>query len=587
MKKLLISMLSVLLLAACGSDDGGGNGGSFIPPSQNERNQTAYADNENTGGGGFTFTANAAWTATVTEVQPEAAVSPQALKVAKSSTAETGNNVVWLRLYVGDRESYSGPAGQTTLRIELDQNYTGERREATITIRSGNNTFTVTVVQEANKQDGSANVDPNPVTAVNVDKETLSLEVGGTTTLTATVTPADATIKSVKWSSSNPSVAEVHPVTGLVTAVGGGTSVVYATSSSNSGAADSCLVTVAGGGSTPTGVRFVTAITESAQFTSDYYSNEDNGMTYNPFNYEFKYDEENRLKEYIVSYKSGSQYDVLTLDYSIMDEIRLIRGSEDSWTYALNAQGYVSRGVYSDLYGDKESIVPQYDEDGYMTGAAYSNIWDENETYDMTWADGNMVRWTSQATDSEHSEEDEYREGVSEFSQYANNTRTSIDLNAFFFGLLDNDNLFEYSNDNPENILAMAWRFGKPSKNYMTARHLNLDEESGIWIDEIYTESTLPEAGEVIYTSHDRSWYGNGEWTMDGDGFPVAFTRKVRVAKTERVYNGIKTQVYPVDEYEAQEWLHLYGEGPYYRIGTEFPVTEAYDTYTWTITYKQ
>lgn len=46
MKKLLISMLSVLLLAACGSDDEGGGGGSFIPPSQEERNQTAYADNE-------------------------------------------------------------------------------------------------------------------------------------------------------------------------------------------------------------------------------------------------------------------------------------------------------------------------------------------------------------------------------------------------------------------------------------------------------------------------------------------------------------------------------------------------------------
>ena len=578
MKKLLISMLSVLLLAACG------NGGSFIPPSQNERNQTAYADNENTGGGGFTFTANAAWTATVTEVQPEAAVSPQALKVAKSSTAETGNNVVWLRLYVGDRESYSGPAGQTTLRIELDQNYTGERREATITIRSGNNTFTVTVVQEANKQDGSANVDPNPVTAVNVDKETLSLEVGGTATLTATVTPADATIKSVKWSSSNPSVAEVNPVTGFVTAVGGGTSVVYATSSSNSGAADSCLVTVAGGGSTPTGVRFVTAITESAQLSSDYYS-EKNGRTYNPYNYEFKYDESNRLKEYyIYKGKDGSLFEKLMLDYSIKDEVKV---SEDyyeyPWIFKLNAQGQVSEASTNDGY-TWERISVEYDADGYISGATRESDMDSAETYNFEWADGNMVRWVCPTNEPEYNDD---REGVSEFSPYLNNTLTSIDLNAFFFGLLENDDLFNSPNDDETNIVAMAGLFGKPSKNYMTARHLNLNEETGNWDVKIYTESTLPQVGEVLSMYYDRKWYIKGEWTMDGDGFPVAFTRKVRVEKTQRVYNGVKEQVYPADEYMAEEWLHMYGEGPYYTIEFDYPETVAYDTFTWKISYKK
>ena len=584
MKKLLISMLSVLLLAACGSDDGGGNGGSFIPPSQNERNQTAYADNENTGGGGFTFTANAAWTATVTEVQPEAAVSPQALKVAKSSTAETGNNVVWLRLYVGDRESYSGPAGQTTLRIELDQNYTGERREATITIRSGNNTFTVTVVQEANKQDGSANVDPNPVTAVNVDKETLSLEVGGTATLTATVTPADATIKSVKWLSSNPSVAEVHPVTGFVTAVGGGTSVVYATSSSNSGAADSCLVTVAGGGSTPTGVRFVTAITESAQLSSDYYS-EKNGRTYNPYNYEFKYDESNRLKEYyIYNGKDGSLFEKLMLDYSIKDEVKV---SEDSyeypWIFKLNAQGQVSEASTNDGY-TWERISVEYDADGYISGATRESDMDSAETYNFEWADGNMVRWVCPTNEPEYNDD---REGVSEFSPYLNNTLTSIDLNAFFFGLLENDDLFNSPNDDETNIVAMAGLFGKPSKNYMVARSLSTGAEMDNSPVKIYTESTLPQVGEVLSTYYDRKWYIKGEWTMDGDGFPVAFTRKVRVEKTERVYNGVKKQVYPESEYMVEEWLHMYGEGPYYTIEFDYPETVAYDTFTWKISYKK
>lgn len=584
MKKLLISMLSVLFLAGCGSDDEGGGGGSFIPPSQKERNQTAFADNENTGGGGFTFTANAAWTATVTEVPTAAEAALPVGKAVKSQTAEAGNNVVWLRLYVGDKESYNGPAGPTTLRIELDQNYTGERREATITIRSGNNTFTVTVVQEANKQDGSANVDPNPVTAVNVDKETLSLEVGGTATLTATVTPADATIKSVKWSSSNPSVAEVNPVTGFVTAVGGGTSVVYATSSSNSGAADSCLVTVAGGGSTPTGVRFVTAITESAQLSSDYYS-EKNGRTYNPYNYEFKYDESNRLKEYyIYKGKDGSLFEKLMLDYSIKDEVKV---SEDyyeyPWIFKLNAQGQVSEASTNDGY-TWERISVEYDADGYISGATRESDMDSAETYNFEWANGNMVRWVCPTNEPEYNDD---REGVSEFSPYLNNTLTSIDLNAFFFGLLENDDLFNSPNDDETNIVAMAGLFGKPSKNYMTARHLNLNEETGNWDVKIYTESTLPQVGEVLSTYYDRKWYIKGEWTMDGDGFPVAFTRKVRVEKTERVYNGVKKQVYPADEYMAEEWLHMYGEGPYYTIEFDYPETVAYDTFTWKISYKK
>lgn len=583
-KYLLLMLLPVLLFAGCGGDDDGGGGGSFIPPSQEERNQTAYADNENTGGGGFTFTANAAWTATVTEVPTVAEAALPVGKAVKSQTAEAGNNVVWLRLYVGDKESYNGPAGPTTLRIELDQNYTGERREATITIRSGNNTFTVTVVQEANKQDGSANVDPNPVTAVNVDKETLSLEVGGTATLTATVTPADATIKSVKWSSSNPSVAEVNPVTGFVTAVGGGTSVVYATSSSNSGAADSCLVTVAGGSSTPTGVRFVTAITESAQLSSDYYS-EKNGRTYNPYNYEFKYDESNRLKEYyIYNGKDGSLFEKLMLDYSIKDEVKV---SEDSyeypWIFKLNAQGQVSEASTNDGY-TWERISVEYDADGYISGATRESDMDSAETYNFEWADGNMVRWVCPTNEPEYNDD---REGVSEFSPYLNNTLTSIDLNAFFFGLLENDDLFNSPNDDETNIVAMAGLFGKPSKNYMVARSLSTGAEMDNSPVMIYTESTLPQVGEVLSTYYDRKWYIKGEWTMDGDGFPVAFTRKVRVEKTQRVYNGVKKQVYPVDEYMAQEWLHMYGEGPYYTIEFDYPETVAYDTFTWKISYKK
>lgn len=242
-------MLSAATILAGCSKDEGGNGDPFTPPIQEQLTQSAYADNENTGGG-FSFTADAPWTATVNEVQAQApALASVQVKSDTRAADNNSNNVVWLKLYNGNSEAYSGRAGTITLRIEIDQNYTGERREAQITIRSGNNTFTVTVVQEGIKQDGSQNEPPVKVTKITLDKTELSLESGAKATLTATVEPADATIKSVIWSSSNPEVVNVNPVTGEITAIANGLATVTATSSSNKEVSASCAVTV--GGSDP------------------------------------------------------------------------------------------------------------------------------------------------------------------------------------------------------------------------------------------------------------------------------------------------------------------------------------------------
>ncbi len=70
-------MLStVMILAGCSKNEGG-EGEPFTPPAQEQLTQNAYADNENTGGG-FSFTADAPWTATVDEVKPQAPASVQA-----------------------------------------------------------------------------------------------------------------------------------------------------------------------------------------------------------------------------------------------------------------------------------------------------------------------------------------------------------------------------------------------------------------------------------------------------------------------------------------------------------------------------
>lgn len=67
------------------------------------------------------------------------------------------------------------------------------------------------------------------VTGVTVDKTNLAMDVlGAPATLKATITPTDATIKTVTWSSSDPSIAMVD-ANGVVTAKGQGTATITVT----------------------------------------------------------------------------------------------------------------------------------------------------------------------------------------------------------------------------------------------------------------------------------------------------------------------------------------------------------------------
>ena len=123
-----------------------------------------------------------------------------------------GYNTIWIALF--------SDANRTYKIVATDK--AGNRTEKTITVYDG--TYVI------------------PVTGVSLDESSITLDVGGNQTLTATVTPEDATNKKVRWSSDNEDVATVSE-DGVVTAVAGGTAVITATTHDGLFTA-SCTVTV-------------------------------------------------------------------------------------------------------------------------------------------------------------------------------------------------------------------------------------------------------------------------------------------------------------------------------------------------------
>ena len=125
-------------------------------------------------------------------------------------------------------------------------------------VANGNTTITATAADGSGKKDICAvtvNIpkpaDPTPtptpsvvkVSSVSLNQSSLSLtKKGQTARLSATVSPSNATNKSINWSSSNSNVATVS--NGVVTAVGNGSATITATAADGSGKRASCSVTV-------------------------------------------------------------------------------------------------------------------------------------------------------------------------------------------------------------------------------------------------------------------------------------------------------------------------------------------------------
>lgn len=503
-KQLFLLMLSVAFIFT-GCDNEKGENGIFTPPAQEQLTQNAYADNENTGGG-FSFTTGARWKATVEEVKLQEANSA-ALQTKSFDTESNGSNVVWLKLYNGNKEAYSGDAGNITLRIEIDQNYTGERREATITIRTGNNTFTVTVVQEGTKQDGSQNEAPVKVTEISLDKTELSLKRGDKTVLTASVKPEDATIKSVIWSSSNYEVAGVHPLTGEVVAIADGRATITATSSSNKAISASCAVVV--GDSEPVipeNYAYITKIERKVKYwnilSSEQQDEED-------ATYTFEYDAQNRVSSYTIDMVPTNEPDaalrlVSKIDYSSRNYLHIV----DRWTeqetqetqtqtydILLNDKGYIKEGK-SHPYYDYENAdafytyTMDYNNEDCLSRIAYNDTW-KTFVYKDGVISGGAYHY---GDDGEQGEESGFDKN---FSQVPND-KLNLDINILFMPTLLSEETLAGEVPGRLGRLALLRLAGRGCARYVTA---NIG-----WEDDMAESAGnlgYPNPGEVIHVSHE------------------------------------------------------------------------------------
>ena len=102
------------------------------------------------------------------------------------------------------------------------------------------------------------------VTGVTLSPGSLNLQVGDKATLSAIITPANATNKSVTWSSSNNAVATVN-TSGVVTAVSAGTANITVTTADGGKTAASSVTVNIAGGSSLTGSVTITGNAEAGQ----------------------------------------------------------------------------------------------------------------------------------------------------------------------------------------------------------------------------------------------------------------------------------------------------------------------------------
>ncbi|MCM1364608.1 MAG: Ig-like domain-containing protein [Faecalibacterium sp.] len=194
------------------------------------------------------ITAVGAGTATITAKSADGNASAKCKITVKQPITSIKLNQTTLYVGVGKNATLKATIGPSNATDKTIKWTTSDSSIATVSsngtvkgVKLG--TVTVTVTSSNGKVKATCKVQVvKPVTSVKLNKTSAKINLGKTVTLTATVSPSNATVKAVKWTSSNTKVATVDSK-GKVTSKAPGTATITVTTTDGSFKA-TCKVTV-------------------------------------------------------------------------------------------------------------------------------------------------------------------------------------------------------------------------------------------------------------------------------------------------------------------------------------------------------
>ncbi|MBQ4395638.1 MAG: Ig domain-containing protein [Paludibacteraceae bacterium] len=184
-------------------------------------------------------------TCTVTVTAPPAPIDVQSISMKSATTIGIGASETLTVTYnpadANTNKALTWNSNNTSVAtVDANGKVTG--------ISAGTATITATTAN-GKTATCSVTVQAVAVTGVTLNKASLSLQIGGSETLTATIAPTDATNKNISWISSNPAVATVDSNGKVVAKTAGNTTITVTTTDGNKTA--TCNVTVTAGPPVP------------------------------------------------------------------------------------------------------------------------------------------------------------------------------------------------------------------------------------------------------------------------------------------------------------------------------------------------
>lgn len=248
------------------------------------------------------------------------------------------------------------------------------------------------------------------VTGIALGKSSLSLTEGDTYTLSATVSPSNATDKSVTWKSSNTSVATVS-TSGKVTAINAGTATITATANDGSGVKATCSVTVNGADvhngheyvdlGLPSGTKWATCNVGATkpEYYGDFYSFGETSTKSSYTTSNYKYGSNPNIPYNI----QGTSYDVAHAKWGgnwVMPTFTQIKELVNNCTFVWTSVSGVYGGKFIGPNGNS-IFMPAggcYNSGKYISEGTYGYYWSSVMAYRQNWGECECLSFNSGKT---------------------------------------------------------------------------------------------------------------------------------------------------------------------------------------------